>query len=173
MGAVAAYGQSSPSARGGFKHHLSVSGEYSTFKPDYGSSRLTGAGIVGDYGLTTKLDLEAVARFLGHFADQNQNETQNSYLAGLRYRAFRYRDFSFYAKGLVGGVWIEFPKDIGDGSYFAFAPGGAVQYKFSRKWSARADYEYEVLPSAPNIPVGLQNGLTPNGFSFGVTYRVF
>ncbi len=169
---VAMHAQVAPAAKGGFSN-LWVGGEYSTFNPDYNLHRLTGIGVYADYDITHKLSAEAEARFLGVITAQDGNETQKDYLIGARYVPIHWRRFSPYVKLLAGGVWIQFPGTIGNGSYFAYAPGGGVDYRISNRFSARADYEYQVLPSAPNIPNQSSNGLTPNGFSFGVAYRVF
>jgi len=170
--AAAAYSQVVPSVNGG-ESTLWVGGEYSNFHPDYGSARLNGLGATVDLNVTSKIGAIGEARWL-HFGNSGDiGETQNDYLIGAKYRLYKWGRFDFDAKFLVGGVWITFPGSIGSGSYFAYAPGGFVDYRLRRRFRIRAGYEYQILPSAPNIPAQPNNGLTPNGFTIGLEYSVF
>lgn len=173
LGPVAAFAQVSPSASGG-NSSVWVGGEFSSFNPDYAtSSRLIGLGAFVDFNVTQKLGAEGEARWLHWNGDGNQ--TQSDYLAGVKYRFYKWHRFGFNAKFLVGGVWVTYPpfQPISSGSYFAYVPGGFVDYRLSRHLSVRGDYEYQLLPSAPGKnPVFPSNGLTPNGFSIGVAYRM-
>jgi hypothetical protein len=157
----------------GGQSSLWVGGEYSNFRPDYGSERLNGLGATVDLNLTPKLGVVGEARWLHWHNSNDGGETQSDYLAGGKYRLFRIGRFDLNAKFLIGGVWIRFPNDIGTGSYFAYAPGGFVDYRLSRRFRIRGGYEYQVLPTAPDIPPYPSNGLTPNGFTIGVEYGVF
>lgn len=170
--ATVAYSQVAPSIRGG-ESGLWVGGEFSNFSPDYGSERLNGLGATVDLNLTSKIGVIGEARWL-HWHNANEgNEVQSDYLAGAKYRLYRWGKFDFDAKFLVGGVWITFPDSVGSGSYFALAPGGFVDYRLFPRLRIRGGYEYQFLPSAPNIPGQPNNGLTPNGFSIGVEYSIF
>ena len=166
------YAQVAQSASGG-EAKLWAGGEFSDFTPDYGSDRLLGAGVIIDFNLTPKMGAVGEARWLRWNNSSDGGETQADYLLGPKYRVYQHGRFSLNAKLVAGGVWITFPNDIGRGSYFAFAPGGFVDYRLSRKFLLRGDYEYQFLPAAPNIPGQPNNGLTPHGFSVGVEYRVF
>ncbi|MGB7190643.1 MAG: hypothetical protein WBD10_10930 [Acidobacteriaceae bacterium] len=167
--ATALYGQVARSVSGG-EGAVWAGGEFSSFKPDFGTSRLVGPGAIFDLNVTPKVGVVGEARWLHWHGDGGQ--TQSDYLIGGKYRFYRWRRFDFDAKFLVGGVWIKFPIDIGSGSYFAYAPGAFVDYHLNHKFRIRGGYEYQLLPSAPNIPGQRSNGLTPNGFSVGVEYRV-
>jgi opacity protein-like surface antigen len=170
MGAVAAYGQVAPSATGGAAT-VWVGGEFSSFNTDYDArTRIVGPGIFGDFNLTPKLGIEGEARWM-HW-NGTEDQTQSDYLGGVKYRIFKIQKLSIYAKIMVGGVWVRFPDDIGTGSYFAFAPGAIGEYRLTRRLAVRGDYEYQFLPSAPGFPGEPSNGLTPNGFSVGVAYRL-
>jgi hypothetical protein len=174
LGSVVTYAQVSPSARGG-NSTVWVGGEFSSFDSDFNRTdipitRIEGAGVFVDYNLTQKLGVEGEARWMRWNGQGNQ--TQSDYLGGVKYRLFKYHRFTANAKILLGGVWVTFPFDLGTGSYFAYAPGGYVDYRISRRLSVRGDYEYQFLPSAPNIPGLPSHGLTPNGFSVGVAYRI-
>jgi len=168
--ATALYGQVARSVNGG-EGALWAGGEFSSFHPDFGSSRLVGPGAIFDVNVTPKVGVVGEARWLHWHGDGGQ--TQSDYLIGGKYRFYRWHRFDFDAKFLVGWVWIKFPINIGTGSYFAYAPGAFVDYHLNHKFRIRGGYEYQLLPSAPNIPGQRSNGMTPNGFSVGVEYRVF
>jgi len=172
---VLAFAQVAPATRGGGLD-LSVGAEFSNFKPDYGFNRLSGFTVLGDLDgiVLHNLGAEGEARWLRF--NQYLGETQDNYLIGPRYRFYRFHKASFYAKFLMGGGFMNFPNKIGSGSYFAYVPGGTVEYRLSHHWAARADYEYQFWPAAPGgvfTYPNPSNGLTPNGFSVGASYRIF
>jgi Outer membrane protein beta-barrel domain len=170
IGPLAAFGQVAPSAQGG-NSSVWVGGEVSSFNPDYDArQRLVGIGALVDYNLKPKYGVEFEGRWLKWRGDGDQ--TQSDYLGGVRYRFFQYQRFGFNAKFLLGGIWIDYPFGAGTGSYFAYAPGAFVDYRLSRRLSVRGDYEYQIIPSAPGFPGFPSHGLSPNGFSAGVTYRI-
>ncbi|MFT4113598.1 outer membrane beta-barrel protein [Silvibacterium sp.] len=170
LSTAAALAQSAPSAQGG-NATLWVGGEFSSFNPDYFSSRVVGPGVFADFNLTPKLGFEGEARFMNWHGDSGEKES--NYLGGVKYRLYRYNRFSLHAKFLLGGDWITYPEHIGNGSYFAFTPGGFVDYRVNRHWAVRGDYEYHFLPAAPGLDDGNpSHGMTPNGFSIGVAYRL-
>jgi|HubBroStandDraft_6_1064221.scaffolds.fasta_scaffold387619_1 opacity protein-like surface antigen len=170
-----AFSQVASATRGG-SLDLWVGAEYSNFKPDFGFNRLSGITVLGDLNniVLHNLGAEGEARWL-HF-NQYQGETQANYLIGPRYRFFYFRKASFYGKFLMGGGFMNFPAEAGSGSYFAYAPGATVEYRLSHHWAARGDYEYQFWPAAPGLAFTFpkpSSGLTPNGFSVGVSYRIF
>jgi hypothetical protein len=172
---VFAFAQVAPATKGGGLE-LSAGAEYSNFRPDYGSTRLQGIAVFAnlDHLFLHNLGVEGEARWLRF--NQPAGETQDHYLAGPRYRVIRYHGLSLYAKFLLGGGWITYPGNIGSGSYFAYVPGVTGEYRLNHHWSVRGDYEYQIWPSAPGIAFTYpspSNGLTPSGFSAGVSYRIF
>jgi hypothetical protein len=170
LGSGAAYAQVAPSVQGG-NSTLWVGGEFSSFDSDYDTSkRLLGLGALVDFNLTPRFGLEAEGRWMKWNAVGQQS--QYDYLLGAKARLFHYHRFSANAKFLVGGVWITYPLGVGSGSYFAYVPGGYGEYRISRKFAVRGDYEYQFLPTAPGFPGQPSHGLNPNGFSVGVTYRI-
>lgn len=157
-----------------YERHLNlwVGAEYSNFEPDYKpTARLGGAGFYADWSLSQRVAVEGEMRFL-HF-NSTGGETQDHYLIGPKVALLRWVTVKPYAKFLVGLGKNNFPYDIGYGKYFAMAPGGGVDYELSPRWAVRGDYEYQLWPSAPDIPGQTNNGMTPNGFSLGIAYRVF
>lgn len=152
---------------------LWAGGEYSNIHasfPYQSSQRLAGAGAFVDFNWRGRFGVEGDARFL-QFGNYH-GETESSYLAGPRYLLPRFRKFQPYAKFLVGEGKIHYPFDIGDASYLALAPGGGVNYRLSRKWLVRGEYEYQIWPSSPGFANEPNHPLTPNGFHLGIAYRI-
>lgn len=168
--AAAVYAQVVSSVSGG-EGVLWAGGEYSNFQPDYGAVTLYGPAAIVDFNLTPKIGAVGEARWM-HWGNQGNGETQSDYLAGAKYRVYRIGRLDLDVKFLAGGVWMKFPQSIGSGSYFAYAPGAFADYRLSRKFLIRGDYEYQFMPSAPDIPGQPDNGLTPHGFSIGVEYNI-
>jgi len=172
---LSALAQVSPATRGG-DLSLSAGAEYSNFQPDWGPNRLGGIAAFGDLDnlFLRRLGAEGEARWLRF--NENGGEHEDNYLLGPRYRLIRYHRLSGYAKFLMGGGFITYPNKIGSGSYFAYVPGGTAEYRLSHRWILRADYEYQRWPAAPGLAFTYPNpshGLTPNGFSGGVAFKIF
>jgi opacity protein-like surface antigen len=162
--------QASPAIR--IPPALTAGGYYSNFSPDYTPNRLGGMGIYVDLNLFLhgKLGVEGEARWLRF--NQQQGSYQDNYLVGPRYSR-RYGKFVPYVKFMMGAGEFEFPSNQGHGGYFAYAPGGGLDYRLTRHFTIRAiDYEYQIWPSAPGggLPT---NGMSPNGFSAGLGYKIF
>ena len=62
---------------------------------------------------------------------------------------------------------VKTPYKIGSGSYFAYAPGGGLDYRLTHRIVLRAEYEHQFWPSVPGIPGDPSHGLQPSGFNFG------
>jgi len=185
--------QSSESATGG-EASVWVGAELSEFNPDYGcptnspfscgyANILIGPTAVFDFNLHGKWGLEGEARWLQF--DGLQGEVESNYLAGPHYRLVRFHRMDVWGKLLLGGGWITTPgyPAAGSlkGSYFVEAPGVTFDYRLTRRMSLRGDYEYQRWPSFTGPPTynpvtgGLNpnnSGLTPNGLSFGVVYKL-
>ena len=100
---------------------------------------------------------------------------ENSYMGGPRVRIFRHRDLTFSGKFLVGEGHLDVPApDLGGGNYFAYAPGAVFDTLVSKHVGLRAEYEYQRWPNYHCFKCtgGATGGLTPNGFSFGVSYAI-
>jgi hypothetical protein len=163
------FAQAKP-ALGGAIPPLSAGGYFSNFRSDYTPNRLSGAGVYVDWNLFGRMGVEGEARWLRF--NQQLGCYEDNYLAGPRYSR-RYGKFVPYVKFMLGAGELEFPDEEGHGGYFAMAPGGGLDYRLNRKVTLRlVDYEYQFWPSAPGggLPT---HGLTPNGFSFGASYRIF
>jgi opacity protein-like surface antigen len=117
------------------------------------------------------LGVEAEGRWLIYGA--SHDFSQYTYLIGPRYRFPVSGRIQPYAKVLLGTGDINFPYQLAHGSYFAMAPGGGVDFVVKGRWRLRADYEYQIWPSAPGIPGIQSSALKPNGVSAGVSYRIF
>jgi opacity protein-like surface antigen len=141
--------------------HLYAGVEGSDFKPDYnpigGRSRYLGAE-----GEIRLLDL-----------NKPSGQTQKNFFAGPIVDAYRYHRFTGYGKLMLGIDSINYPSGIGYGTYFAFAPGGGVEYRLNSRLKLRGEYEYQFVRSAPGFPNQPSNGLTPSGYSGGISYRIY
>jgi len=161
--------QAAPAVLGG-DHTLWAGVEYSNFTPDFGPpQRLVGVGGYVDFNWNSRYAIEGETRFL-RFNDFN-GEYEDNYLAGPKIFVFRHGKFRPYAKVLFGVGKINFPYEIGNGSYFAIAPGAGLDYRLTGRIILRAEYEYQFWPGAPGIAGEPSNGLKPNGFSAGFAYR--
>jgi opacity protein-like surface antigen len=139
--------------------------------PYQSSQRLSGIGAFAEYKINRRVAVEGDARFLqfGGF----ENSTESSYLAGPKGYFFAWRKFQPYGKLLAGAGKIHYPFAIGDASYFALAPGGGADYRLSRRWMLRAEYEYQMWLNSPGYANEPNHELTPNGFHAGVAFRIF
>lgn len=185
------FAQSPQSAVGGIAGFW-VAGEGSSFNPDYycassspfscASGQLVGPTALFDFNARARWGAEGEARWLRWHGTGSQ--TQSDYLLGPRYRLYQLGRLSAWAKVELGGVWVQTPYYPAGGSlkgsFFAYAPGGTLDYHMSHRLSLRGDYEYQFLPSFAGPPtvdpttgavIEHNHGLTPNGFSVGVAYR--
>lgn len=185
---AAVFAQAPKSAVGG-NSSLWAGGEVSSFNPDYNCSSsipfkcqsLIGPAAFFDFNVTPKWGAEGEARWL-HW-NGTGGEIESNYLAGGRYRVYRFHRLDAWAKMLMGGGLITTPNfpvaGSLKGSFFALAPGGTLELRMTDRVSLRGDYEYQFWPAFVGPPtystsgalVQHNNGLTPNGFSLGVTYR--
>lgn len=182
--------QSPRSAVGG-ESSLWVGGEFSSFNPDYACRSnspfqcnghlLMGPTVTVDYNLRSKWGAEGEARWL-HWNGVG-NQTESNYVIGGRYRAYRLGRLDLWVKLLLGGGWIKTPNypvaGSLEGSYFIYVPGGTLDYPLTHRLRIRGDYEYQMWPSFEGPPtvsgttyVLHNHGLSPNGFSLGVEYRI-
>jgi opacity protein-like surface antigen len=147
-------------------------GQYSNFQTDFEGHRMGGMGVYADFDRTSHWSAEAEARWF-HFGGGN-GQTAADYLIGGRYRFPLQNNKMFpYAKFLVGSGVINYPSNIGHGSYFIYVPGAGVDFRTSHRISFRVEYEYQRWPSAPGFPGYPSHGLAPNGFNLGVAWRLF
>ncbi len=157
----------------GSDRHLYAGVEGSDFKPDYNpiAGRLIGYGFFGDYMVSRYFGAEGEIRLLD--VNKPDGQTQKNFLVGPIVDAYRYHRFTGYAKLLLGVDTIHYPNAEGYGTYFAMAPGGGVEYQLSARFKLRGEYEYHFIPSAPGFPNMPSNGLTPSGYSGGISYRIY
>jgi opacity protein-like surface antigen len=115
-----------------------------------------------------RLGAEGEARFL-HWRGPGAGLTESTYLAGPRFALISFKhSIGLSGKFLVGSANIHVPNDAaGNGTHFAYAPGAVAEFKVSRRLTARVDYEYQIWRNF----IG-NGGLTPNGFSFGLSYMI-
>jgi opacity protein-like surface antigen len=170
---AAAYGQSDASAFG-TGNSLWIGGEYTNLQagfPINSTIRVSGIGVIGNYNWNHQFGLEMHARFLS-FGSWH-GETEQDYLVGPRYTLLHSNKWRPYADFKVGLVKIQYPFSMGSGNSFTMAPGGGLERRLNLKLSARAAYEYQILSNSPNFTNEPKFGIKPNGFSAGITYRIF
>ncbi len=185
-----ALAQSAESAVGG-NSTLWAGGEASSFNPDYSCSsnkpfgcpgQLVGPAAFFDLNVSPRWGAEGEARWL-HW-NGSDGQIESNYLAGGRYRVVDYHRLNLWLKLLLGGGLITTPGFPASGSlkgsYFAYSPGGTLEFPLTHQILLRGDYEYQIWPAfagpatfntSTGTVVQHANGLTPNGFSLGVSYR--
>jgi hypothetical protein len=180
------FAQVQPSAELGGGGTAQIGAEITTFNPDWGclhssafscwTHQLVGISPYMDSRqiMFSRTAVEAQARFL-HWRGPS-NVTESSYMMGPRVGLFRYRQISLNAKLMLGRAHITVPpKHAGTGNYFAYAPGGLLEYRLNRRLFIRGDYEYQFWPTWKGIHTATSDGtgaLTPNGLSLGVSYAL-
>jgi opacity protein-like surface antigen len=68
---------------------------------------------------------------------------------------------------------IQYPFAIGSGNYLVLAPGAGANYRLSRRWALRGEYEYQLWPNSPNIASQPAHEITPSGFHIGIAFKLF
>lgn len=170
---LGARAQSSPSAWEP-PQSLWVGAEFASFKagfPKDSTVRMEGVGITARYNWNHRYALDGQVRFLN--LNSWYGETEQNYLAGPRYTFLNSNRWRPFARFEVGAVHIKYPFQMGTGTSFAMAPGGGVEYRFDRRWSAQATYEYQLLTTSPNFTDEPHFGIRPNGATVGISYRLF
>lgn len=175
------FAQAPRSATGG-QATFWAGGELSLYNPDWGCSSnipfncpymMLGPTAYFDFNWNKKISAEGDAHWLIWRGPGVEKES--SYLIAPRYQLWQGDRLAFYGRFGVGGEWVttsNYPQAGSlKGSFFAMAPGADVDYRLSDRMFVRADYEYQLLPSFSGGP-GHNHGLTPNGFSFGMAWRV-
>ena len=182
--------QSSESATGG-EAKLSAGAEMSAFNPDWGcttsspfcTNELIGPAAFFDFDLHGKYGVEGEARWLNFHGLRKRDTSRIIWLVlGIGSSGTIALSGWFKLEWAVDGSQRTDYPAAGSlkGSYFAYAPGGTLQYPLSRRWILRGDYEWQFWPSFAGPPtynpttgtvVQHNSGLTPNGISVGVAYR--
>ncbi|SRR5579871_2437739 len=175
-----------PSGHGGARNGVAfwVGASLSVFNSDYGSCNgppfFCSENVLGvapyldtNFFLGGKIGLEGEARLLLFHGPNTL--VQNSYLAGPRVLLLDRRALRFTGKFMVGEAQLDVPAGLPrGGTYFAYAPGAAIEVPLARRISARVEYEYQFWPGFKcfSCTNGGKGGLTPNGFDFGISYAI-
>jgi hypothetical protein len=170
--AIATQAQVVPSATGPGRA-LWLGGEYSNIHagfPYESNQRLSGIGAFADYHITGHFGVEANARFLRF--NSFYSETEDNYLAGPRYLVGRFGKLQPYAQCLIGIGTIQYPFQIGTGSYLAVAPGVGANYPIAGKWSLTGGYEYQFWPGSTDVAGEPAHSIAPSGFHVGLAFRL-
>lgn len=141
---------------------IEVGGGYGRTAPDYSPRQFNGFKIFGDYDFLKYAGVEAS---FNHAAGSTPSISENTFEAGVRAR-FPYREFRPYVRIMAGLGSFSGGQKTQDGTYGLYAAGAGLEYWLPRKFTVRADYEYQRWGNFP--PRGLQ----PNITSIGVAYRI-
>lgn len=146
---------------------ISAGGTASVFHPGHDGNALVGAGTVVDVHFSHWFQIEAEGRWL--YWNQYYGQHQSNYLIGPRIPVKQFGKAELFGKALIGVGKETFPYGYGYGSFTAFAFGGTLDYRMSRRITLRAvDFEYQYWPNWLN-----SQSLSPYGVSVGVGYRVY
>jgi hypothetical protein len=154
-------------------HGLWLGGAYSNIHagfPYASPQRLWGIGAFADYHITSHIGIEAEARFLRF--NSFYGETEDNYLAGPRYMVARFRRLQPWAQCLAGIGKIQYPFQIGTGSYLVVAPGAGANYRIAARWSVTGGYEYQFWPGSPGVADEPAHIIAPSGFHLGLAFRL-
>jgi len=137
------------------------------FQPDYAGegiaqtspNRLYGIGAYVDARFSRWVQIEGEGRWLRF--NEYLGIDQNTYLVGPRVPIHEFRKFTPYGKVMVG---------LGSGSFlsgqsFVLAYGGGLDYRLTRRFTVRGDFEYQRWQITPL--------LYPYGVSAGISYKIF
>ncbi len=167
--AICASAQVAPSA---YKRGMiiQVGGEGSVFQPDYAGqgiaqtspNRLYGIGAYTDVHFSRWVQIEGEARWLRF--NEYLGIGQNTYMIGPKVPIVTFHRLTPYGKFLFG--WGSGSSSWLNGRATAFAYGGGVEYRLTRKLTLRPfDFEEQDWRTTPT--------LHPYGASAGLSYRVF
>ena len=171
-----ALAQSAPSAEGN-SGSVWAGAEFSMFNPDWGCKssspfscgkhQLQGVAVFADANrLLGPVGVEGQARWLPWHGPTIK---QANYLVGPRFQVLDTHRFSGNVKFLAGAA-LFYPQNKPWQGWAAFVPGATLGYRLSSRLILRGDYEYQMWPGFRGRRGA--HGLTPNGFSVGVSYRI-
>jgi hypothetical protein len=186
---VASRAQTVPSANAG-QFSVTAGGMASFFQPDFvggpsawrcdasscppglyypvaqaSSDPLVGLGAYVDLKFNRWVQLEAEGRWLRFNRDQDVHE--DNYLIGPRVPIYSFWKATLYGKALGGFSRMDLGYGV-HGSFTAFAFGGGMDVKLTKRLSIRAfDAEYQYWPEWGNT------NLSPYGASAGIGYKIF
>lgn len=158
-----AHAQASESANAG-NVFVWAGGGASGYYVQYGERKIGGLSAWVDADTIRRFGVEGEGRWLEYH--QTADVHVETYMIGPRYH-FDIGRFQPYVKGLAGAGRFNFPYNYAYGHYLVIAPGGGVDYRLSRHWSARADFEYQYWPQFTFGPMSSVGG------TVGLRYRIF
>lgn len=140
-----------------------VGGGASGYYLQYGETKNLGITAYVDADSIRRFGFEAEGRWL-EFHQEN-NIHAETYLAGPRFH-FNVGRCQPYVKVLAGLGKFNFPFNYAHGSYFVVGGGGGLDYRLSRRWGARADFEYQ------NWPQFTFGAMSSGGVTVGLRWRI-
>jgi opacity protein-like surface antigen len=155
---------------------FAIGGGLSAFNPDFGNGILLGGTAWIDWSNTHGpwylhgfgVEAEVADIAIGHSSNQPSNLREGSLGAGVTYTWRHFHDYHPYAKFLRSYSSIDF--HIPNVSYdhdtrTANIAGAGIEYRVTRGYWVRADYEYQWWPHL------FDRTFTPEGLTVGVMYN--
>jgi opacity protein-like surface antigen len=166
---LATSAQVAPAQSGG-SISMTLGAGFSGWKTDFAIDQMYGIAAYYDLDIGRWAGLEVEGRTIQF--NSVKNIRQDTISAGGRFLFPHYHHLHPYAKFLGGIGSVDFPPPAtapyyGHDTFAFYAIGGGVDYRLTRHFSIRGEYESQFWPSFPN------NGLTPRGFTIGAGYRFF
>ena len=144
--------------------NVTVGTAFAAFHDPYGQRTLGGRAFFVDISPTWRYTFEAEARTLS--MNNDEGVTLGNYFAGVRVAA-RPGRFMPYGKFLVGAGKINFPFNYAKGTYFAYVPGGGIDFRLNDIVTVRAaDFEYQLWQDFT------YGSFHPYGVSVGLSFRL-
>jgi hypothetical protein len=137
---------------------------YLFLKPDYVNTNIQGVSFWGDYDFLKHVGVEASVHIGSIITPSDIDE--NSYMVGPRFMIRRHK-FTGYAKFIFGRATITNTDYNLSSSYNAYAYGGGLEYRATRKINVRVlDFEYQQWPNFE------PNTLSPIAITVGAAYII-
>ncbi len=147
-----------------------VGGTFVNGNSDYERSRFNGYSIFADLDFHKGFGAEVKYQYISDY-DQNLKTYERTYEVGGRYSR-HYGRYQPYAKLMIGRGVFNYPYSVANLASNMGAIGGGVDVHLTRRFSARADYEYQRWFGFSRSGYSANNdSLTPSMFSIGGAYH--
>lgn len=143
---------------------LSAGASASGWAVGYGNRKMLGVTAWVDGDTIRRFGFEGEGRWLEYH--QTANVHVETYLGGVRYH-FNYGRMQPYVKGLAGFGNFNFPYNFATGRYLVVSGGGGLDYKLTRRFIVRGEFEYQ------DWPLFTYGAMNAYGVNVGLRYRIF
>lgn len=141
-----------------------IGGFFSGIHPDFGNNTIDGVGAFLDFPIWSIVGVEGEVRFgKWHTVAGVQEST---YTIGPRVAYPLTRNFTPYAKFLIGGGSFTFPFNEGHDQHTVYIFGGGIDYRLTDRFNIRGDFQKQHWAFG-------SGSIGPTALSAGVSYRIF